>query len=204
MSSEKGSLRPCVLWLTGLPAAGKTTLAGALASRLRNLGLPVCVLDGDDLRRGLNADLGFSEADRDENVRRTAEVARLLLDAEIFVVAALISPFRAGRKQAGKRIGAGRFVEIFVDRAAGSVPTTRSQAALRQGARRRNRRSDRVRCPLRGAKKPGASSALRQGLAQRAGRPGHPLHRRRWAPVIPRKHRRPGSRFARGWSMPKR
>ena len=115
MSFEKGSLRPCVLWLTGLPAAGKTTLAGALASRLRNLGLPVCVLDGDDLRRGLNADLGFSEADRDENVRRTAEVARLLLDAEIFVVAALISPFRAGRKQAGKRIGAGRFVEIFVD-----------------------------------------------------------------------------------------
>ena len=115
MSPRQRSPQPCVLWLTGLPAAGKTTLAGALASRLRNLGLPACVLDGDDLRRGLNADLGFSEAGRDENVRRAAEVARLLLDSGIFVVAALISPFRAGRKQARTVAGAHRFVEIFVD-----------------------------------------------------------------------------------------
>ena len=115
MSGSIKNTRPCALWLTGLPAAGKTTLAGEIAGRLRSLGHPACILDGDDLRRGLNANLGFSEADREENVRRTAEVARLLLDSGIFVVAALISPFRAGRKQARVLAGAHRFVEVFVD-----------------------------------------------------------------------------------------
>lgn len=104
-----------VLWLTGLPAAGKTTLAGEIARRLRELGLLVRVLDGDDLRDGLNADLGFSDADREENVRRFAEVARLFLDSGICVVAAVISPFRSGRARARAIVGTGRFVEIFVD-----------------------------------------------------------------------------------------
>ncbi len=115
MSTGTDAPQPCAMWLTGLPAAGKTTLAGEIAGRLRSLGHSACILDGDDLRRGLNANLGFSEADREENVRRAAEVARLLLDSGIFVVAALISPFRAGRKQARVLTGADRFVEVFVD-----------------------------------------------------------------------------------------
>lgn len=107
--------QPCAFWLTGLPAAGKTTLAMAVADHLRGLGHPVCILDGDDLRRGLNANLEFSEADREENVRRAAEVARLVLDSGIFVVAALISPYRSGRALARALTGADRFVEVFVD-----------------------------------------------------------------------------------------
>ena len=104
-----------VLWLTGLPAAGKTTLAGEIAGLLRDSGLGVCLLDGDVMRRGLNADLGFSEAARDENVRRAAEVTRLLLDSGITVVTALISPFREARMRAREIAGAARFVEVFVD-----------------------------------------------------------------------------------------
>lgn len=103
------------LWLTGLPAAGKTTLAGEIASRLRHMGVSACLLDGDVMRRGLNADLGFSEADREENVRRAAEVTKLLLDSGVIVVAALISPFRAGRRRARELVGAERFIELFVD-----------------------------------------------------------------------------------------
>lgn len=113
--SAGASEQPFALWLTGVPAAGKTTLAGEVANRLRKQGLSVRVLDGDDLRGGLNADLGFSQADREENVRRFAEVTRLFLDSGICVVAALISPFRAGRQRARTIIGTERFVEIFVD-----------------------------------------------------------------------------------------
>ena len=109
------SSHPFVLWFTGLPAAGKTTLAGEIAGRLRKSGVSVRVLDGDDLRDGLNADLGFSDADREENVRRFAEVARLFLDSGIVVLAAVISPFRSGRERAKEIVGADRFVEIFVD-----------------------------------------------------------------------------------------
>ena len=113
VSGEPG--QALALWLTGLPAAGKTTLAGEIAGALRAGGLAVCVLDGDDMRRGLNADLGFGNSDRDENVRRAAEIARLLLDSGIFVVMALISPFREARQRARTIIGTDRFVEIFVD-----------------------------------------------------------------------------------------
>ena len=118
MTAQEASGKPgpaFALWLTGLPAAGKTTLAGEIARRLRAMGLPVRVLDGDDLRDGLNADLGFSDADREENVRRFAEVARLFLDSGVVVLAAVISPFRSGRERARTIIGAGRFVEVFVD-----------------------------------------------------------------------------------------
>jgi bifunctional enzyme CysN/CysC len=104
-----------VLWLTGLPAAGKTTLAGLLHARLKAMGRRSTILDGDVVRRGLSRDLGFSEADRAENVRRIAEVARLMADAGLIVIVALISPYRAERRKARALMPEGRFIEIFVD-----------------------------------------------------------------------------------------
>ena len=101
-------------WLTGLSGAGKTTLANAAAQHLRALGLAVCVLDGDALRAGLCRDLGFSEADRAENMRRTAELAQLLTSQGITVIAALISPTTAGRAAARQTIGSDRFIEVYV------------------------------------------------------------------------------------------
>ena len=107
--------KPCILWLTGLPAAGKTTLAREIARRLEALGIRAFVLDGDDLRTGLNSDLGFSRAARNESVRRAGHAAKLLLDAGTIAVAALISPFRNQRQRIRELAGDGRFVEIFVD-----------------------------------------------------------------------------------------
>jgi adenylylsulfate kinase len=101
-------------WLTGLPGAGKTTLAQAWAEQLRASERAVVVLDGDELRRGLTRDLGFSEADRHENMRRVAEVARLLNDTGVQAIVALVSPTRVGRASAKNIIGAGRFVEVYI------------------------------------------------------------------------------------------
>lgn len=109
------SPRAAVLWLTGLPGAGKSTIAQAVCRQLRAAGQAAVVVDGDDLRRGLSSDLGFSDRDRAENVRRAAEVARLMADAGITVVVALISPFQADRDRARARFEPGRFVEVFVD-----------------------------------------------------------------------------------------
>ena len=107
--------RPCILWLTGLPAAGKTTLAREIARRLETLAIRAFVLDGDDLRLGLNSDLGFSHAARNESVRRAGHAAKLLVDSGTIAVAALISPFRKQRHRIRALAGDGRFVEIFVD-----------------------------------------------------------------------------------------
>ena len=104
-----------VVWLTGLSGAGKSTIADVLIGELHRRGVHTALLDGDNLRSGLNADLGFGDEDRVENVRRTIEVARLMVDAGLVVVVALISPFRAERAMARERIGAERFVEVFVD-----------------------------------------------------------------------------------------
>lgn len=98
-----GSLRRAggaTVWMTGLPGAGKSTLACAVEADLARQRIPCYCLDGDNLRHGLNGDLGFSAADRHENVRRTAEVARLLADAGLVAVCALVSPYRAGREHA--------------------------------------------------------------------------------------------------------
>ena len=103
-----------VVWLTGLSGAGKTTLAQALAQRLRAAGEPCLVIDGDVLRQGLCSDLGFGSADRKENMRRASEVARLLVDNGCWAIVALISPFAAEREQARARIGVARFVEVHV------------------------------------------------------------------------------------------
>jgi adenylyl-sulfate kinase len=102
-------------WLTGLSGAGKTTLANAMSQHLRTQGQAVCVLDGDALRAGLCRDLGFSEADREENMRRTAELAQLLTSQGIMVIAALISPTTAGRAAARQTIGPARFIEVYVN-----------------------------------------------------------------------------------------
>ena len=102
-------------WFTGLPASGKSTLARLLDRRLQAAGCRTCVLDGDTLRLGLNRDLGYTEADRIENIRRTAEVARLMVDAGLIVLSALISPFRSGRAFARSLFASGDFVEVFVD-----------------------------------------------------------------------------------------
>ena len=101
--------------MTGLPGSGKSTISSALLRSLHSLGRQAFGLDGDALRQGLNRDLGFSDADRSENIRRTAEVARLMVDAELVVVVSLISPFRADREFARTRFATGRFCEIFVD-----------------------------------------------------------------------------------------
>lgn len=104
-----------VLWFTGLSGSGKSTLANAVERRLFALGRHTYLLDGDNLRHGLNKDLGFTEADRVENIRRAAEVARLMVDAGLVVLAAFISPFRAERRAARQRFAPGEFMEVFVD-----------------------------------------------------------------------------------------
>ncbi|MBD3873689.1 adenylyl-sulfate kinase [Pseudomonas kunmingensis] len=105
---------PHTWWLTGLPSAGKTTLANALVVRLRADAIPACVIDGDEIRQGLCRDLGFSAADRAENMRRVAELARLINQSGIHAVIALVSPTRQGRARAREIIGGDRFIEVHV------------------------------------------------------------------------------------------
>ena len=107
--------QPCCIWLTGLSGAGKSTIASALEERLHAAGRHTMLIDGDDLRGGLNRDLGFSAADRAESVRRAGEVARLMVDAGLIVIVGLISPFRADRAAARARFAPGAFFEVFVD-----------------------------------------------------------------------------------------
>ncbi len=107
--------QPATLWLTGLSGAGKSTIACALERRLLDSGHAAIVLDGDNVRHGLNRDLGFSPRDRAENIRRIAEVARLLNDAGLIVVTAFISPYREDREMARNIIGSTEFMEIHIN-----------------------------------------------------------------------------------------
>ena len=107
--------QPCVLWFTGLSGAGKSTIANLVEKQLLARGRHTYLLDGDNVRHGLNRDLGFTEADRVENIRRVSEVARLMADAGLIVLVSFISPFRAERRMARERMGEGEFIEIFVD-----------------------------------------------------------------------------------------
>jgi bifunctional enzyme CysN/CysC len=107
--------RPCCVWLTGLSGSGKSSIANLLEQRLFAEGRHTYLLDGDNIRHGLNRDLGFTEADRAENIRRVAEVARLMVDAGLIVIVAFISPFRAERRAARDLFADGAFVEVFVD-----------------------------------------------------------------------------------------
>lgn len=107
--------KPCALWMTGVSGAGKSTIANALETQLFARGRHTVILDGDNIRKGLNRDLGFTEADRAENIRRVAEVAKLMVDAGLIVIVSLISPFAAERRLAREIIGEDAFVEIYVD-----------------------------------------------------------------------------------------
>lgn len=104
-----------VIWFTGLSGSGKSTIANSLEKELHAQGKRTYILDGDNIRQGLNKDLGFTDADRVENIRRVAEIAKLMMDAGLIVMTAFISPFRAEREMARQLIGEGNFIEVFVD-----------------------------------------------------------------------------------------
>jgi bifunctional enzyme CysN/CysC len=113
--SRQNGHRPCVLWLTGLSGSGKSTIANIVERQLHALGARTYLLDGDNVRHGLSKDLGFTDADRVENIRRIGEVARLMVDAGLIVLTAFISPFRSERRLARGMVADGEFFEIFVD-----------------------------------------------------------------------------------------
>jgi bifunctional enzyme CysN/CysC len=129
--------KPCVLWFTGLSGAGKSTIANLVDRKLNAEGRHTYVLDGDNVRKGLNKDLGFTAADRVENIRRVAEVAALMADAGLIVLTAFISPFRDERAMARARVPDGEFIEVFVD-----TPLAVAEARDVKGLYRKARRGE--------------------------------------------------------------
>jgi bifunctional enzyme CysN/CysC len=127
--------RGCVVWFTGLSGAGKSTIADLVEQRLHRAGRHTFILDGDNVRHGLNKDLGFTDADRVENVRRVAEVAGLMVEAGLIVLVSFISPFRAERALARGVVAADEFCEVFVDTPL-SVAEQRDPKGLYAKARR--------------------------------------------------------------------
>ena len=116
--AERAALKrqkPVIIWFTGLSGAGKSTLANILEQRLNGAGIHTTMLDGDNVRQGLNKDLGFTEADRVENIRRVGEVAKLMLDSGLIVLCSFISPYRAERDMVRRLVAEGEFIEVFVD-----------------------------------------------------------------------------------------
>jgi bifunctional enzyme CysN/CysC len=129
--------KPCVIWLTGLSGAGKSTIANLLDRKLHAMGRHTYLLDGDNVRHGLNRDLGFTAADRVENVRRVAEVAKLMIDAGLIAIVSLISPFRNERRMARELVEEGEFFEVFVD-----VPLELAEQRDPKGLYRKARRGE--------------------------------------------------------------
>lgn len=107
--------KPCLLWFTGLSGSGKSTLAGALEEKLFELDRHVYLLDGDNVRHGLNKDLGFSDSDRVENIRRIGEASKLFVDAGLIVLSAFISPFKQDREMVRSLFEEGEFIEVYMD-----------------------------------------------------------------------------------------
>lgn len=112
--AEQKRQKPCILWFTGLSASGKSTTANAVEKKLFELGHHTYLLDGDNVRHGLNKDLGFGDADRVENIRRIGEMSKLFADAGLIVLSAFISPFRSDRKMVRELVSEGEFVEIHM------------------------------------------------------------------------------------------
>ncbi len=135
LRSQLKGQRPAVLWFTGLSGAGKSTIANLVEKKLAAMGRHTYLLDGDNVRHGLNKDLGFTEADRVENIRRVAEVARLMVDAGLIVMTAFISPFRSERAMARGQMADGEFIEIHVNTPL-SVAEERDVKGLYKKARR--------------------------------------------------------------------
>ena len=140
-----------MLWFTGLSGAGKSTIANLVERRLHLLGRRTYLLDGDNVRHGLNKDLGFTDADRVENIRRVAEVASLMVDAGLIVVVAFISPFASERRMARALFDDGEFVEVFVDTPLEVAEAARPEGALREGTAGRARQLHRHRLAVRAA-----------------------------------------------------
>jgi bifunctional enzyme CysN/CysC len=133
--ADQNGQKPCVIWFTGLSGAGKSTIANAIERRLHSLGCHTYLLDGDNVRHGLNKDLGFTDADRVENIRRVAEVSRLMVDAGLIVLVSFISPFRLERRMARDLLQPGEFIEVFVDTPL-AVAEARDPKGLYKKARR--------------------------------------------------------------------
>ncbi len=112
---EKLQQKSCVIWFTGLSGSGKSTIANAVEDALFKIGVSTYLLDGDNVRHGLNKDLGFTEADRVENIRRVGEVSKLFVDAGIIVLTAFISPFKSDRQIARSLVKYDEFIEVFVN-----------------------------------------------------------------------------------------
>jgi adenylylsulfate kinase len=113
--SAQKSQTPCIIWFTGLSGSGKSTIAGALEQALFGIGQHTYLLDGDNVRHGLNKDLGFSDDDRIENIRRIGEMSKLFVDAGMIVLSAFISPFITDRRMVRDLVGNKEFVEVFMD-----------------------------------------------------------------------------------------
>ncbi|MFQ5565981.1 MAG: adenylyl-sulfate kinase, partial [Paracoccaceae bacterium] len=113
--AEQKNQKPAILWFTGLSGAGKSTIADLVGQKLHALNRHTATLDGDNVRHGLNRDLGFTDVDRVENIRRIAEVSKLMVEAGLIVLTSFISPFRAERRMARSIVEKGEFIEVFVD-----------------------------------------------------------------------------------------
>lgn len=113
--SEQKNQKPCLLWFTGLSGSGKSTVANALDAMLFSLGCHTYLLDGDNVRHGLNGDLDFTDEARIENIRRISEVSKLFTDAGLIVSTAFISPFASDRQMAADKLEEGEFIEVFID-----------------------------------------------------------------------------------------
>ena len=113
--SEQKNQKPCLLWYTGLSGSGKSTVANAVDAMLFDLGCHTYLLDGDNVRHGLNGDLNFTDEARVENIRRISEVSKLFIDAGLIVSTAFISPFASDRKMAADKLEEGEFIEVYID-----------------------------------------------------------------------------------------
>ncbi len=192
--------QPCVVWFTGLSGAGKSTIANIVERKLHQLGRHTYLLDGDNVRHGLNKDLGFTDADRVENIRRVVEVAALMVDAGLIVLVSFISPFHAERQMAREHLDAGEFVEVHVDTPLAVAEERDPEGPLRQGAPRGAHQLHRHRLAVRGAGAP-RHPHRHHRARRRSGRrsrhrppPPHRHHRR----VARRIRSRPLSPSARG------